>query len=190
MHQIEPYYRWLNLYNPAEDELSPFFGKEYNYDLYSDTIYGYYIDPAWDFMGSETLYMKILYADYLAGFAILEFIGEWNDAINNDVMHLKRNVIDVMTGEGVNKFVLIGENVLNFHGSDDSYYEEWFEDVEEGWVAAINFPEHVQSEQANYNIDNYINMGGTLNIGNWRTLTPQRLFQVVDGFISRRLGMG
>jgi len=44
-------------------------------------------------------------------------------------MHLKRNVIDVLVGERINKFILIGENVLNFHGSDDSYYEEWFEDA-------------------------------------------------------------
>ena len=139
MHEIEPYYRWLNLYNPAEDERSPFFGKEYNYDLYSDTIYGYYIDPAWDFMGSETLYLKVLYADYLEGSAILEFIGEWNDAINNDIMHLKRNVVDPMIDNGIEKFILIGENVLNYHGSDDSYYEEWFDDVEAGWIVFMNF---------------------------------------------------
>ena len=190
MHEIEPYHRWLNLYNPAEDENSPFFGKQYNYDLYSDTIYGYYIDPAWDFMGSETLYMKVLYADYLDGMAILEFIGEWNDAINNDIMHLKRNIIDPMVDAGINKFTLIGENVLNFHGSDDSYYEEWFDDVEEGWIVFMNFPDHVKSEQMNYNLDNYINMGGTLDIPNWRTMTPQRLHALVDQLITRRLGMG
>jgi len=28
------------------------------------------------------------------------------------------------------QFILIGENVLNFHSSDDCYYEEWFQDVE------------------------------------------------------------
>ena len=74
MHEIEPYYNWLQYYNPAEDHLSPYFGKQYNYDLYSDTIYGYYIDPSWDFIGSETLYIKILYADYDRGFCIIEFI--------------------------------------------------------------------------------------------------------------------
>lgn len=190
MHQIEPYYRWLTVYNPAEDDNSPFYGKEYNFDLYSDTIYGYYIDPAWDFMGSETLYLKVLFAEYYEGFAIIEFIGEWNDAINNDIMHLKRNVIDEMIDAGITKFILIGENVLNFHGSDDSYYEEWFEDVEDGWVALLNFPEFVQSEQMKYNLDNYLNMGGTLDINNWRTMTPQRLYSVVDALISRRLGMG
>jgi hypothetical protein len=81
MHEIEPYYNWLKYYDSSTDDRSPFFGKQYNYDVYSETIYGYYIDPAWDYMGSETLYLKILYADYEAGYVVIEFIGEWNDAI-------------------------------------------------------------------------------------------------------------
>jgi len=124
MHNIEPYYNWLKYYDPAADERSPFYGKQYNFDVYSETIYGYYIDPAWDGFGSETLYLKILYADYLTGFAVIEFIGEWNDAINNDIMTLKRNILELMIAEDINKFILIGENILNYHGSDDSYYEE------------------------------------------------------------------
>ncbi|MBL6449660.1 hypothetical protein JMN32_25345 [Fulvivirga sp. 29W222] len=189
MHEIEPYYRWLHLYNPAEDERSPFHGKEYNYDLYSENIYGYYIDPAWDFMGSETLYLKILYASYDEGYAIIEFIGEWNDTINNDIMHLKRNVIEALLHEGVNKFILIGENIFNFHGSDDCYYEEWFEEVEEGWIAAVNFPEFVQDELKNFNVDSFVNMGGSLQIDKWRTLSPQRFFLLVDQLIQRRISL-
>jgi len=38
----------------------------------------------------------VLYADYEIGFAIIEFIGEWNDAIENDIMTLKRELIDKM----------------------------------------------------------------------------------------------
>lgn len=187
MHDIEPYYNWLKYYDPSQDERSPFFGKEYNFDVYSDTIYGYYIDPAWDFMGSETLYIKVLYADYDAGFTVIEFLGEWNDAINNDIMHLKRNVIDDMIRNGINKFILIGENILNFHGSDDSYYEEWFDEVEDGWIAAVNFPEFIQEEFKRYHLDSYINMGGTLQLNNWRTLNPSSFYEVVSKLIQRRL---
>ena len=176
------------MYDPALDERSPFHGKEYNYDVYSETIYGYYIDPAWDFIGSETLYIKLLFVDYDRAFAIIEFIGEWNDAINNDIMHLKRNVIELLGAEGINKYILIGENVMNFHGSDDSYYEEWFDDVEDGWIAAVSFPEFIRSELQKYNIDSYINMGGTLEIERWRTLPPQTFFEVVSQLIQRRLG--
>ncbi|NBP69335.1 MAG: hypothetical protein EBR30_20665 [Cytophagia bacterium] len=187
MHNILPYERWLPLYDPALDERSPFHGKEYNYDVYSENIYGYYIDPAWDFMGSETLYIKILFANYKRGFAIIEFIGEWNDAINNDIMHLKRNVIELLAAEGINKYILIGENVLNFHGSDDSYYEEWFDDVEEGWIAAVSFPEFIRQEMEKYGVDRYVNMGGTLEIERWRTLQPNMFFELVDKLIHRRL---
>jgi hypothetical protein len=187
MHLIEPYYNWRKYYDSSTDEHSPFFGKEYNYDVYQDTIYGYYIDPAWDFMGSETLYIKILYADYDKRFVVLEFIGEWNDTIHNDIMHLKRNVVDELSAAGINKFVLIGENIMNFHGSDDSYYEEWFDDVEEGWIAAVSFPEFIQEEMKRYHLDHYINMGGTLQLTSWRTMTPFVFFETVDNLIQRRL---
>lgn len=187
MHTITPYERWNRFYNSSYDELSPFSGKEYNYDLYSENIYGYYIDPAWDFFGSETLYIKIIFADYDLQFAVIEMIGEWNDALGNDIMMLKRNIIEHMSQCGINQFALIGENVMNFHGSDDCYYEEWFDDVEEGWIAAINFRDFVVEEMKLYNIDNYINMSGSLEIEKWRTLTPQRFYQLVDSLIQRRL---
>jgi hypothetical protein len=187
MHLIEPYAGWLKYYDSSEDSQSPFYGKEYNFDLYSETIYGYYIDPAWDSFGSETLYLKTLYADYDIGFAVIEFIGEWNDTLYNDIMTLKRDFLELLMHEGINKFILIGENIFNFHGSDDLYYEEWFEEVEEGWISAVNFPEFIQQEFRKYNIDSYINMGGTLQIDQWRTLHPLRFFELVDKLIQRRL---
>jgi hypothetical protein len=194
MHDIQPYANWLPYYDPALDTRSPFYGKEYNYDVYSETIYGYYIDPAWDYIGSETLYIKILFADYQKSFVIIEFIGEWNDAIHNDIMHLKRNVIDLLISEGINKFILIGENIMNFHGSDDSYYEEWFDETiepvgenEPGWIAAVSFPAFIRQEFERYRIDQYINMGGTLEIERWRTLQPKPFFDLVDKLIQRRL---
>jgi len=187
MHTIEPFAGWLQYYDSSSDENSPFHEKEYNYDVYSETIYGYYIDPAWDFFGSETLYLKILYADYDLGFVVLEFIGEWNDTINNDIMTLKRDIIELLEGEGINKFILLCEHVLNFHGSDDSYYEEWFDEVEEGWIAAVSIAAHVHDEMKKYHIDRYINMSGTLQIENWRTLHPQRFFELINSLIQRRL---
>jgi hypothetical protein len=133
------------------------------------------------------LYIKVLYADYEIGFTVIEFIGEWNDAINNDIMTLKRNILEVMVKEGINKFILIGENILNYHGSDDCYYEEWFDDVEDGWIAAVSFPEFVQDEFRKYHIDSYINMGGTLQIMQWRTLHPLNFYELVEKMIQRRL---
>lgn len=189
-----PYERWNQYYNSSYDDRSPFAGKEYNYDLYSENIYGYYIDPAWDFMGSETLYIKLIFVDYDLGFAVIEMLGEWNDAINNDIMQFKRNILEHMMDFGISKFVLIGENIMDFHGSDDCYYEEWFEEVDDarpelggGWIAGVNFREHVENEMKRYNIDNYINMSGSLQLDKWRTLPPLKFYELINGLIMRRL---
>ncbi len=188
MQDIEPFFGWEDRYTADEDERSPFFGREYNFQQYENDIYGYYIHPSWDEIGSETLYCKILYADYDRRYAVIELFGEWNDTLHNDVMHLKRNVIDVLTHEGINQYILIGENILNFHGSDDEYYAEWFEEVEEGWIAGVNFRAFVETEWRRYHIDNYINSGGTLNdIANWRTLKPSLFYELVRRLIQRRL---
>lgn len=188
MHTIEPFYNWIDRYSATDDPRSPLYGAEYSELEYSNTIYGYFIHPQWDFIDSETLYIKILFVEYDLRFAIIEFIGEWNDTLHNDIMMLKRNIIDAMTHEGINKFILVGENVFNFHGSDDCYYEEWFEDVEEGWIAAINFQDFVLNEMKSYNLDSYINFGGSLEEIPWRTLTPVKLYKQIDSLIQRRLG--
>jgi hypothetical protein len=187
MQDIEPYYRWRDLYVAAEDELSPFYGREYSEFEYSNTIYNYYIHPQWDDFGSATLYMKVLFADYDRGQAVIEFIGEWNDCINNDIMTLKRDVIDPMIRSGINQYVLIGENILNFHASDDCYYQEWFDDLEDGWIVALNFREHVLAEFSKANIDYYLIFGGELNEMPWRLFNPQQLIGRVNEVISRRL---
>jgi hypothetical protein len=187
MQDIEPHFRWRDLYRSEDDHLSPFFEREYSEFEYTNRIYNYAIHPQWDEFGSPTLYVKILFADYHIGFCIIEMIGEWNDAVSNDVMFLKRDVAEILQQNGINKFILIGENVLNFHGSDDCYYEEWFNDIEEGWIVALNFQEHVLDEFRNLNIDYYINFGGELDKMIWRKLSPMQLYQQVANTIQKRL---
>lgn len=187
MHNIEPFYKWRDDYVSSEDERSPYYGKEYSEFEFSDTIYNFYIHPQWDFFGSPTLYIKIIFVDYDRGYAIIEFIGEWNDCITNDIMYLKREIIELMVTEGINKFILIGENVLNFHSSDDCYYEEWFQDIEEGWIAGVNFREHVIDEFKRNNIDYYISFGGELDEINWRGLKPIQFFKKVEENMVKRL---
>ncbi len=187
MHEIEPFYRWEKYYRAIDDEHSPFFRCYPNYQAYTNDIYGYYIHPDWQYIGSETLYVKLIYSEYNVGVAILEMMGEWNDTLHNDIMFLKRQVIDKLVKKGVNKFILIGENVFNFHGSDDSYYEEWFEDVEDGWVAAVNFRDFITEEWKKYNIDWYINFGGNLDTVNWRTLKPQVFAARIQDLITKRI---
>ncbi len=188
MHSIEPYYNWQHVYIASEDEQSPFYGREYSEFEYSNTIYNYYIHPQWDDIGSETLYIKVLFSDYEEKFVIIELIGEWNDAINNDIMLFKRDIIDELIFAGINKFILIGENVLNFHHSDECYYEEWFDDIgEDGWIVFLNFREHVLKEFKKANIDYYFLAEGELSDFNWRKFSPGQVFGNLLKVISKRL---
>lgn len=187
MHEIEPYYRWRDDYIAAEDELSPFYGTEYSEFEFDKQVYNFLLHPQWDTFGSTTLYLKTLYTDYHRNYAIIELIGEWNDAIYNDVMLLKREVIDIMISAGIQKFILIGENVLNFHASDDCYYEEWFQDIEDGWVAGINFRDHVVDEFKASNIDYFINFGGRLDDLDWRNQKPLQVYKAVEEQMTKRL---
>ena len=188
MHNLQPHDRWLSVYDPALDPDSPFFGKEYNYDLYTDNIYGYFIDPAWDYMGSETTYVKILAVDEDDGFAIIQFIGEWNDAINNDIMHFKRNVVDILVRRRITKFILVGDYVFNFHGSDDCYYEEWQEELgPEGWIVAINFRNAVVQEWNRFGLGMHMIYGEGWDLDAWRTLSPIGLFGIIENRLKRAL---
>jgi len=188
MHFIEPYFNWRGYYIASEDVTSPFYEREYSEFEFSNRIYNYLIHPQWDYFGSSTLFLKVLYTDYDQGYAIIELIGEWNDAIENDIMLLKREVIEPMMGNGISKFILIGENVLNFHSSDECYYEEWFEEVEDGWIAIINFHEHVIKEFNAANIDQYFVSGGELEDIEWRTYLPTNLFSKVEKLVLHRIG--
>ena len=188
MHFIEPFYNWRGYYIASEDGNSPFYEREYSEFEFDKRIYNYLIHPQWDHFGSTTLFLKVLYSDYDSGYSIIEFIGEWNDAIENDIMVLKRDVIEPMMNNGILKFILIGENVLNFHSSDDCYYEEWFEEVEEGWIATINFHEHVVKEFIAANIDQYFVFGGELEEIEWRTYLPTNLFVKVESLVNKRIG--
>lgn len=187
MHTIEPYYNWRDLYIASEDHKSPFYGHEYSEFEFSNAIYDHFIHPQWDQIGSATLYIKILYVNYENGYCIIELMGEWNDCLYNDIMYLKRNIADSLMGNGINKFILICENVLNYHSSDDDYFQEWFDDIDEGWISLVNVREHVLYEMVNGRIDYYMAMGGSLNDIAWHSLTPIKLYEKVNNLIVKRL---
>lgn len=186
MHDIEPYFNWRHLYAAEEDENSPFFGREYSEFEFSNTVYNYYIHPQWDDFGSRTLYLKILFADYDFNFVIIEMIGEWNDAVENDIMQLKRSIVDPLVSKGIYKFILITENVMNFHSSDRDYYEEWNDDIKDegGWIAAIDMPEQTKYDVQRSHIDWYVKL---MDVPAWRTFQPLHFFQLVDNNIMKML---
>lgn len=185
MHDIEPYYRWRTEYQSERDDKSPFFGRTYNEFSYQNKVYNYYIHPQWDEFGSATLYMKLLYVDYAEGYAMIELIGEWNDALYNDVMYLKREVVDHLQRYDIHKFILFCSNVLNYHGDDDSYYEEWAEEVHEegGYVCLINALDHVVREMEGTRLQYHMHFGEHYNEVAWRGKKPQLVYAAIEHLI-------
>lgn len=178
MHRIEPYYLWRDIYRSEEDPYAINYGKEYSELYFTHKIYNYVIHPQWDSFGSETLFYKQLYTDYEKSFVVIELIGEWNDCINNDVMYLKTELIEPLMDAGINHYILIMENVLNFHGSDSEYYQEWAEDIE-GDIYMINVHSHVLDELYQMEINNYVIYDGVFNDINWRVQKPEKILKLL-----------
>lgn len=187
MHNIEPHYLWRDIYAAEEDERSPFYRRQYNEFQYSHKLYNFYLHPQWDEFGSATLYAKILYVDYDERCALIELIGEWNDALHNDIMHFMRRVIEPMMQQGIVKFALFCENVLNFHSSDDDYYAEWSEEVlsEGGWITCINTRQHVMEEMQSARLEHYMHFGEEYNDIFWRSQKPLIVYQIIDAMVKK-----
>ena len=186
VHDIEPHFAWREKYRAEHDEDSPFFGREYSEFGYTNRIYNFLLHPQWDEFGAETIYLKQLFTDYDEGYVIVEMIGEWNDAVHNDVMHLKREFVDHLVAAGIYRFIFVMENVLNFHGSDTDYYEEWAEDIREGggWIVLLNTLGHVAEEMTDTRLDNYLHYGPPFDDLNWRPQKPGRIFEAIEGLLS------
>jgi len=185
MHDIEPFYKWRERYVADQDPNSPFYGRQYDEFKFTNKIYNYFVHPQWDDFGAPTLYGKILYVDYDERYACIELIGEWNDCITNDIMYLKREVVDPLLRYDIDKYIFVCDNVLNFHGSDDSYYEEWYDDVKEssGWICFVNTLEHVKTEMESSRIDHYVKLGYDYNDINWRTLQPKSFLSFLENIM-------
>ncbi len=179
MHNIEPFYLWRDLYSSDQDPNALNYNQEYSEFHYTNKVYNYLLHPQWDDFGSETLFYKLLFADYEEGFCIIELIGEWNDAINNDIMQLKVELIDHLISGGIQNFAIILENVLNFHGDSDDYYQEWKDDIE-GGIYFLNALPHVLHELGQHHLKYSINFGNHLNDINWRSTKPDELLELLE----------
>ncbi len=189
MHAIEPFYGWRDYYIASEDKKSPFYRQQYSEFTFHHKLYNYYLHPQWDNFGSTTLYCKVIFADYEKKTAIIELIGEWNDTLHNDIMILKEELLDPMMDAGISKFILIGESVFNFHGSNEDYYEALNENIQDagGWILAINFSDHVVNEMRKYRIHYYFDFNEHLENIEWRKIKPQYLHKAAEEWIAGKL---
>ncbi len=176
MHELEPFYNWHHQYVSEADPRSPFYGRQHSEFEYSQTIYNFYIHPQWDDLGSRTLFGKVLMADYEEGYMVLELIGEWNDAVENDIMTIKRDVLEPFMAQGIRSIILIAENVLNYHSDISDYYEELAEELGEmgGWIVCLNMPEFTRREFQQAGLERYL---PHRVLWDWRNYRPIHLFR-------------
>jgi hypothetical protein len=101
-------------------------------------------------------------------------------------MTFKRDVIDIFEQQGITKFILIAENVLNFHSGDKDYYQEWFDEVtdNDGWIVCLNMPEATQHDFRKARLNYYVEL---MDLANWRIYKPFHLFKKIDEELTKRL---
>ena len=179
LRHIEPFYGWLNYYSHEHDERSPFHDVEHNLFEFDRSINRIPAHPLWDDFGSESLLVKILYADYQRGYAILELFGEWNDLYDNDFKLLAENCLTYLMDHGSSQFVLICENVFHAYFESDDYYQAVQEELEDGWICAIRLRDDVKEEMEHYGLNHYIFWSPVLDEVSWRKLKPPQVYQLV-----------
>ena len=93
-----------------------------------------------------------------------------------------------LPAEGIIKFILIAENVFNFHSGDKDYYEELYEELseEEGWAVLINFHPAAQHDFLLRKLNRYVEL---MDISAWSTYKPEHFFQFIDQKLSQRLDL-
>lgn len=188
LHHIEPYYGWLNLYNHETDDRSPFHQVEHNQFYYDRSVNRIPAHPLWDDIGSESLLVKILYADYNKSYAIIELFGEWNDLFENDYKLMAENCLTYLIDHGIDKFILICENVFHIYLQEDDYYQALQEELgAEGWICTLRARDNVWEEMESYGISHFFYRSPLLDEIPWRKSKPGQLFQLVEGRMCKLL---
>lgn len=188
MHLIEPHFGWLKYYSNENDPNSPFQDVVHSEFEFDRGVYEYLAHPLWEDIGSDGLLLKILFANYDEGFAIIELFGVWNDLIQNDFRLLAENCLTFLVDAGINKFTFIAENLLNIYLDADDYYEAMQEELSDGWMVLLRPREHVVREIEEYGIGQYFFWSEDLDAIAWRKLKPWELHALVESRMTKLLG--
>lgn len=190
LHDFEPFFGWLAMYNHEMDERSPFHEVEHNQFYYDRSVNQIPAHPLWDDFGSESLLIKIQFVDYQEGYAIIEFFGEWNDIYDNDFKLLCENVLSFLLDFEVNKFIFIVENVFHAYMGADDYYQALEEELGDGWISLLKTRREVKEDMQEYGIDQYFYFNPNLDQLAWRKLKPFQIYSLVANRLQNVLEMG
>ena len=62
------------------------------------------------------------------------------------------------------------------------------DEIQDGWIVAINFHKHVLQEMQQISLDQYLIWGGELDNLDWRTYKPHILIEKIENIVNKRLG--
>ncbi len=188
LHHIEPFYGWLAWYSHDQDERSPFHEVEHNQFYYDRSINQIPAHPLWDDFGSESLLCKILFADYEKGFAIIELFGEWNDLFDNDFKLFAENCLTYLVDHGIDRFVLICENVFHIYLDQTDYYDAMLDELgESGWMCLLRTRQQVKEDLDEYGVSAFFYQSERLDQIPWRRLKPAQLFALIESRMPKLL---
>lgn len=187
LYEVEPYYGWLPFYSHDKDPFSPYHKVEHNLFYLDRTMNNIPVHPLWDTIGSESLLVKILFADYQTGYAVVELFGEWNDLFENDYKLLAERCLTYLIDQGIQRFIFICENVFHIYLESDDYYEALQEELEGGWISLIRPRDRVLEEMQDYQIDHYFYHSPILDEVPWRKLKPFQLYAMVEARMGKVL---
>ncbi|MDX2248504.1 MAG: hypothetical protein SF052_17095 [Bacteroidia bacterium] len=187
LRDIEPFYGWLEIYSHDRDERSPFHEIQHSLFYYDRSVNNIPAHPLWDDIGSESLLVKILYANYEEGYAIIELFGEWNDLFENDYKLLGENCLTYLIDNGIDKFILICENVFHIYLETDDYYQALQDEMEEGWICILRARQEIFEEMNHYGVASYFYWSPFLDELEWRKLKPFQLFSLIQSRMGKVL---
>lgn len=179
LRDVEPFYGWLDVYDAENDPNSPFHEvvhSEFEYDRYMNNIP---VHPLWDDIQSDSLLVKVLYADYERAYAIIELFGEWNDLYQNDFKLLAENCLTYFVDAGINQFILVAENVFNGYFEADDYYEAMQDELGSGWMCLLRLRPSVAEELEAYHIGQYFFRSEICDEAEWRKMKPFQLYTLI-----------
>ncbi|MEM6801348.1 MAG: hypothetical protein AAF696_08080, partial [Bacteroidota bacterium] len=98
------------------------------------------------------------------------------------------NCLTYLIDQGINKYILICENVFHIYLEEDDYYRAVEEELEDGWIFALRLRKELKDEMRDYGIAPYIYWSEKLDTVNWRSLKPAQLYKLIYSMLHKLLG--
>jgi hypothetical protein len=98
----------------------------------------------------------------------------------NDFKLFTENCLLAFTAAGIDKFILICENVFNIYLENDEYYNAFQDEIPDGWIALIRARDAVLEEITRYGLSGVFYWTKELDLMSWRKMKPDDIFEKIN----------